>query len=308
MISKQTFVYKTAGDALLQADVYRVPDQAARPAIVWIHGGALIIGDRQTLPSYQAQRYVQAGYTVISIDYRLAPETKLESIIGDLRDAYRWVVESGSDLLEIDADRIAVVGHSAGGYLTLMSGFCVRPRPKALVSFYGYGDIVGPWYSRPDPHYCQEPTVTKEEAYQAIGAAVPTGTPFEGELCDWRWQFYLYCRQQGLWPKLVAGHDPDKEPRWFDSYCPVRNVTSDYPPTLLIHGDQDTDVPFEQSVLMAEELARHHVEHQLIRLHQGHHGFDMEPDAPEDATVADVFGQVLAFLGRNCGGEDPHRF
>jgi len=55
-------------------------------------------------------------------------------------------------------------------------------------------------------------------------------------------------RQNGLWPKEVAGFDPDKEPRAFDRFCPIRNVTKDYPPTLLLHGDNDTDVPHQQSV------------------------------------------------------------
>jgi acetyl esterase/lipase len=81
----------------------------------------------------------------------MAPETRLPAIIQDVQDAYRWVREKGPDLSHIDPSRIAVKGGSAGGYLTLMTGFCVEPRPKALVPLYGYGDIAGPWYSRPDP-------------------------------------------------------------------------------------------------------------------------------------------------------------
>jgi dipeptidyl aminopeptidase/acylaminoacyl peptidase len=51
---------------------------------------------------------------------------------------------------------------------------------------------------------------------------------------------------------LDAGKDRHK----LDGYCAVRNVSRDYPPTLLIHGTEDTDVPYEQSVAMAKELAR----------------------------------------------------
>ena len=69
---------------------------------------------------------------------------------------------------------------------------------------------------------------------------------------------YLYCRQQGLWPKVLTGRDPDEEPRAFDAFCPVRNVTPECPPTLLIHGTKDTDVPYELSVQMAKELAAKH--------------------------------------------------
>ena len=65
--------------------------------------------------------------------------------------------------------------------------------------------------------------------------------------------------------QLKLSDDPDREPRLFDPFCPLRNVTKEYPPTLLLHGDNDTDVPFEQSVLMAKELERHGILHELIR-------------------------------------------
>ena len=62
-----------------------------------------------------------------------------------------------------------------------MAGFRLNPRRMAVVSFYGYGDIAGDWYSRPDPFYNGQPAVTKEAAYQAVGTrliaddeAVPT--------------------------------------------------------------------------------------------------------------------------------------
>jgi acetyl esterase/lipase len=289
-VGKQTYTYKLVGGCEIRADVYRPPDEVVRPVILWIHGGALIGGRRGMISDRQRDMYVDSGCVVVSIDYRLAPETKLAGIIEDVRDGYKWVREKGPELFHIDPDRVAVVGHSAGGYLTLMTGFCVEPRPQALVSFYGYGDIAGPWYSRPDSFYCQQPTVSKEEAYRAVGEAEVSAA--EG---DDRGRFYLYCRQRGLWPREVAGHDPDEEPEAFDALCPVRNVTPDYPPTMLLHGDADTDVPYEQSVMMAEELARAGVEHELVTIPGGPHGFDAT-DAP---AVADAFERVLDFLRRH---------
>ena len=86
-----------------------------------------------------------------------------------------------------------------------------------------------------------------------------------------RSKFYLYCRQQGLWPKLVSGLDPVSGNKSYDPFCPARNVSKDFPPTLLIHGDEDTDVPYEQSVVMAEEFKRHGVPHQFVTVpHSGH--------------------------------------
>jgi acetyl esterase/lipase len=299
MFSKQSYTYKIVAGCQIQADVYRKPDDLVRPAILWLHGGALIFGDRGTLSPDQLERYVSAGYTVVAADYRLAPEVKLDAIIEDLQDAYQWVRARGPDLFGTDPDRIAVIGHSAGGYLTLMTGFCVNPRPQALVSFYGYGDISGEWYSRPDPFYSQEPAVSRDEAYQAVGGPAITGTPFEGGTFEERCRFYVYCRQQGLWPQEVTGHDPDNDPEWFDRFCPVRNVTRDYPPTLLIHGDQDTDVPFEQSVLMAEELARHGAVHELITMPNRGHGLDVDGKGMRDPTISGLFDYVLAFLGKH---------
>ena len=287
-LSKKTYAYKTIGSLLIRADVYRPPDDTIRPAILYIHGGALIMGSRSWLNPVQAKKYLDAGYTIISIDYRLAPQAKLPQIIEDVDDAYRWVRTEGPTLFRIDPNRIAVVGHSAGGYLALMAGVRLKPRPAAVVSFYGYGDITAEWYSRPDPFYNRQPAVSKEEAYQVVGTRVIA----EDEAAK-RERFYLYTRQQGLWPREVVGHDPDRERKLFDPLCPLRNVTTGYPPTLLLHGDNDTDVPFEQSVLMAKELERHGIQHEFIAMPGRGHGFDADMSDP---TIAASFDRVLSFL------------
>lgn len=289
-IIKRTYVYKTVGDLHIRADVYRKNDGTITPAILYIHSGALIMGNRSWLNRIQTEKYLDAGYSVISIDYRLAPETKLPQILEDVADAYRWIRLEGPQLFQIDSSRIAVVGHSAGGYLALMTGFRVDPPPSAIVSFYGYGDIAGEWYCKPDPFYNRQPLVSKEEAYQSVG----TGVISEDEGGK-RERFYLYTRQQGVWPIEVTGHDPDKEHRMFDKFCPVRNITEDYPPTLLLHGDRDTDVPFEQSVLVSKELERSGVKHTFLALKGKGHEFDR---AMDDREVAKAFDSVLAFMKR----------
>jgi acetyl esterase/lipase len=264
----------------LQADVHRPPGDVLRPVIVFIHGGALMMGDRKLTPKAGSllQALLDAGYAVVSIDYRLAPQVKLPAIIEDVSDACKWVRQHGRDLLRVDPDELFVMGQSAGGYLTLMAGTGVDPKPRALVSFWGYGDIAGEWYSRPDPFYRQQPLVTKEEADRNGGA-----------------KLYLYCRQQGLWPHVVTGYDPDKEPRLFDPFCPVRNVTRAYPPTLLIHGTKDTDVPYELSVQMEKALAAEGVVHQLITIPDGGHGFDKR----NTEVAARTYQQVVEFLNKN---------
>jgi acetyl esterase/lipase len=278
----KTYTFKALSDQTngLQADVHRPPGDAPRPVVIFIHGGALMMGDRKlsSRPGSVLKTLLDARYTVVSIDYRLAPHVKLPLIIEDLRDAYDWVRKRGPELFGIDPDQIFVMGQSAGGYLTQMSGFCVQPRPRALVSFWGYGDIAGEWYSRPDAFYRQQPLVTQEEAER----------PGSNKL-------YLYCRQQGLWPKVLTGRDPETEPRAFDPFCPVRNVTKEYPPTLLIHGTKDTDVPYALSVQMDKELTAKGVEHQFITIPEGIHGFRRKIDAEVEART---YAQVLEFLDK----------
>jgi acetyl esterase/lipase len=267
----ETFIYKTVPGLDIKADVIRTekPRRVAR-TLVYIHGGALIMGTRSGVPKTQLDRYLDAGFNVVSIDYRLAPETKLPEIIEDIKDAFIWVRDKGPELFGANPAKLAVAGSSAGGYLTLMTGFAVEPKPKALISFYGYGDVVGDWYAKPDPFYSKKPAVSREAALMSVGT-----TPLvEGG--DGREPFYLYCRQQGLWPREVSGWDPWKEPEKFKPYCPIQNITREYTPTILLHGDRDTDVPYEQSATMAGALSRAGVDNSLVTIEGGGHGFEHE--------------------------------
>ncbi len=266
----ETFTYKTVGELEIKLDLHRVGDEALRPLVVWIHGGALINGHREGVSRRVRAMLLDEGYAIVSIDYRLAPETKLPAIIEDLEDAFRWLRKEGRKRLRVDTARIAVMGGSAGGYLTLTAGYRVKPRPVALVAFWGYGDLVGDWYSRPSEHPRHHRVkLSRQEAYEQVsGPPIADSRNRKGN----GGAFYQFCRQQGLWPKAVSGWDPHRQPEKFHPYMPVRNVTAEYPPTLLIHGGEDTDVPYQQSVMMAEQLEKHGVEHELITIPGGEHG------------------------------------
>jgi dipeptidyl aminopeptidase/acylaminoacyl peptidase len=165
-----------------------------------------------------------------------------------------------------------VAGGSAGGYLTLAMGYRAKPRPSALVAYWGYGDVDGDWYTKPSPWYRKSvPLIDEAEARKAVGGKVLTGTETAAEQKA-RGRYYLYLRQNGLWTKEVSGLDPAKDKRKLDAFCPVRNVTPDYPPTLLVHGMEDMDVPYEQSAAMAKELARQRVRHELVTVRGAGHG------------------------------------
>ena len=300
MTAKTTHTFKTVGKCEIHVDVHEGVGPGARPTIVWLHGGALMFGNRGMIHPAQVELYVNAGYTVIAADYRLAPETKLPEILRDVQDAIAWARSEGSRLFNVDPTRLAIIGHSAGGYLTLLAGRYVQPRPQALVAFYGYGDIVGPWYSTPSAFYCHQPLVSEAEAVAVIGTTEISDPPWR-ESADFdpardRSRFYLYCRQQGCWPQAATGLDPRQDLDALSPFCPVQSVAADHPPTLLLHGDEDTDVPYEQSVMMARALADASINHQLLTIPGGAHGFDA---AMGDPVVAAAFADVLRFLSQH---------
>src|SRR5262249_36340007 len=176
-LPKQTHTFKTVGDLKIQADVYRAEDTKVRPVVVWIHGGALIMGNRKSVPKNLLDLCRDEGYALVSIDYRLAPEVKVPEIITDVEDAFRWLRDAGAKEYHLDPRRLVVTGGSAGGYLTLMTGVAVKQRPKALVAYWGYGDVDGDWYTKPSEFYRKQvPLIDKDEAYKGIGDKVITGS------------------------------------------------------------------------------------------------------------------------------------
>src|SRR5438445_6850866 len=89
----ETYIYKQVGDLKVKADVYTKGASPHRPVLVWIHGGALIVGHRESVDRRLKDAFLETGGAVISIDYRLAPETQLPEIIQDIEDAFHWIRE-----------------------------------------------------------------------------------------------------------------------------------------------------------------------------------------------------------------------
>lgn len=281
---KDSRVYKQTENCSIYADIYYQGGKS--PVIVYIHGGALIFGTRNWLPQEQVELYLNAGFSVVSIDYRLAPETKFELIIEDIQDAITWVRTTAAEWYDFDVNRIALIGSSAGAYLSLLMG-SMNIKPKAIVSFYGYGDILGEWYAEPSKYYCQRPMIKEFEARKYINQLEITDGPWE------RFNFYLYCRQHGLWVEEVIGLDPLHQVDKLVKYNPIDNISLEYPPTLFLHGDKDTDVPYEQSVTMYEKLCGAGVQCELITIQDGDHGFDNNFNDPQ---VQRAFNKILKFL------------
>jgi len=293
---KTTVVYKQVKGLKIHADVYRPATRDVLPVVVWIHGGALINGHREGVSQRVRQWAQDNGCALVSIDYRLAPETQLPGIIADLEDAFRWIRGRGARRFLLDPDRIAVTGGSAGGYLTLAAGYRVQPPPQVLLAYWGYGDLVGDWYSTPSPHARHHRTrFSAQEAWKQVsGPPVSDARDRKGN----GGAFYEFCRRQGIWPTAVTGWDPQREEQKFHPYMALKNVTARYPPTALIHGTADTDVPFEQSTMMAEQFVRHSVPHLMLAVPHGEHGLA----GGDTETIEAVNRRGLAFLGTHLFG------
>lgn len=291
---KSTVVFRQVDGHEVLADVYRPKNGKVCPVIAWFHGGALINGNRERVNPFTLQLAEENGWALVSFDYRLAPETKLPALVSDIEAAFQWLANDGAKEFHLDPGRIVAAGESAGGYLALLAGYRGKPRPVAVVALYGYGSLTGDWYSQPSPHARHnEAKISRAEALQqSDGAIVSDHTKRRGSGSV----IYLYYRQQGTWPEEVSGFDRGSVAERIVPYEPLKNVTSEYPPTLLVHGTDDTDVPYAESKMFSDELQQKGVPHQLITIEQGEHGLGGGDPKKIDAAFQTMGSFVVEHL------------
>ena len=112
-------VFGHGGGRDLKCNVYMPPQQgSARPAVLLIHGGGWVSGDRSQLHGYGIL-LGRIGYVCVTTEYRLAGEAKWPAQLHDVKAALRWM-RANADRLGIDQDKISVEGNSAGAHLSLM--------------------------------------------------------------------------------------------------------------------------------------------------------------------------------------------
>jgi acetyl esterase/lipase len=263
----RSFVFKTVGDLKIKADVYAPEGARGRPVIAWFHGGALMMGSRTGVPKQLIDLSRKENFVLVSFDYRLVPQVKLQEIVKDLEDAMTWLRAKGPNLFGADPKRIAVAGASAGGYLALMSGVVCDPPPTAIVAYWGFGDVDGDWTTKPNANYGKP--ISKEDAWAGVSDKPMTGT--NKQTGGPQAKLFTYFKQTGLWARTATGLDPEKDREKLKAFGPVYHVTADYPPTLMLHGTQDKDVPHSQAVAMAAAFKRAGVEHELFSVEGGGH-------------------------------------
>jgi len=148
-IQKDEYVYKKVGDIKIDAIVYQPTYNTSTinglksPILLVIHGGAYVLGEKDgdgALAHREIQELSSRGWTIVSINYRLAPPAFLSDIVEDVQSAYEWIKHKlpKRNPSPIDTNLIVVLGRSSGGGLALISGYKFDPRPTAIISFFPY--------------------------------------------------------------------------------------------------------------------------------------------------------------------------
>ena len=242
----QNVVYQRANGVSLKLDVITAgPTSTARPTLIYFHGGGLVEGAKEgallnTLP------YLARGMNAVNVEYRMAPDSLAPAAVEDSRCALHWVYDN-ADKYGFDTSKIVVAGHSAGGYLALMTGMLdpsdnfdnactrlpadwregtIRPvKVAAIVNFFGITDFAD---------LLQGPN-TRNFAVRWFG-----DLPNRMELA----------RQ----------------------VSPLSFVRKGNPPIISLDGDKDPIVPYQHAVRLHEALTRQGIPNQLVTIQGGGHG------------------------------------
>ena len=121
-VTKSTEVYSEPCEGIcLKIDIYTGPStNTPRPAVLLIHGGGWTCGSRRD-EGMRAKQLAKLGMVALSVSYRLAPAHLFPAQLDDCCAAFAWL-QSNADRLEVDVDRLAIWGYSAGGHLATLLG------------------------------------------------------------------------------------------------------------------------------------------------------------------------------------------
>ncbi len=251
--------YSRAAGTSLQFDAW-VPDGSGPfPAVIIVHGGGWVSGDRRLSVEPLFDPLKEAGLAWFSISYRLAKGIDADSVpssvasllslgtaVDDVRDAVSYVRAHASEY-HVDANRIALIGESAGAQLASMAA--LKPAAggavQAVVAFYSPSDLVKLLDENP-----RIPPMVRQAVKQSA-----FGDMLYGGLRD---------------------------------LSPVTWVRKDSPPFLLIHGTRDSLVPFEQSKAMCDAMHSAGASCELYSVDGGGHGLRWWESVPGEGGYKQV--------------------
>jgi acetyl esterase/lipase len=240
-------VYKQTSSGPLELDAYRPAGEATgrAPLVVMIHGGGWHRGGRYQMGLSRWAGYLASGgLAVVSIDYRLAPETRYPDSFADCLDAIDWAVDH-AEALGADPDRVGLWGDSAGGHLALLAATS-QTRP----------DFTGP---------------RLRNGGERLAAAVAWYPP-----TDLKALHDSERRARGG-PTTTAGFvgaEPEDDPARWAEVSPMEQAHASAPPSLVLQGTRDLLVPHRQATRYAERLESLGAPIELHIVEEAPHGFD----------------------------------
>ena len=253
---KEGIVIREGSGRSLKADIFLPPlEEKNRPAVLFIHGGGWIEGDRSQLRGYGIL-LARLGFVCMCNSYRLSNESIWPAQVQDVNCAIRYLRANATDL-GLDPNRIGVSGNSAGGHLSLMAAATNYDQ-----IFEGEGGSN---------------EVSSE--IKAVCAIYPPTTIRQLEMLNPLENAFL----------MLMGKEAKKED--FDKASPLNYVTEDYPPCMLIHGSTDSVVRLKDSTKFYEKLIEFNRPASLHIFSEEEHAFDGEPDYGR--AIADL--QALFF-------------
>ena len=227
------------GDRPLLLDLY-VPDNLTKPApaLIFINGGGWMMGNKADYRYYVIE-YAKKGYVTASISYRLSGEAKFPAAVQDAKCAVRWM-RANAAKYKADSYKIAVIGGSAGGHLSLMLG------------------------------YSDDPALEGDAGYAEYSSRVQAVVNFYGVVdCTTE---YGKGRQE---PITFIGKTYDEAPELWEQNSPIFHLTADDPPTLTFHGTIDELVPVAQADTLHAKLDELGINNRLDKFEGWPHTMDL---------------------------------
>ncbi len=220
----RNIVYRRIAGTILKLDVVApATDGTNRPAIMQIHGGSWVMGDKREQGWPLMSHLAANGWVCFNLNYRLSPGATFPDHLVDLKAGLVWIREHAEEW-GIDPDFIAVTGGSAGGHLAALMALTVN-----------------------DPEY--QPGF--EDADTSLQAAIPIYGVYDltSRLGTNRLPFW-YRRLETQIMKAFRDEEPEK----FRRASPIDQIHPEAPPFFVIHGDRDTLAPVEEAWYFADQL------------------------------------------------------
>jgi acetyl esterase/lipase len=245
--------YCTMDGEAQKMDLYLPGEGGPWPVLVYVHGGGWTAGDKANTMGIGGEQI--QGYALASINYRLYPAVRFPKMIEDVKCAIRSL-RAHATQLNLDPNRIAAMGASAGGH---------------LVSLLGTSDQTTGWDVG---EYLDQ-----SSRVQAVVALAPA-TDFSQEFLDPDNQL-----------ELLNLFGPEN----LLTASPVTYVSPDDPPFLLVHGDQDTLLPVQQSQSLHAKLQEAGVPAQLVIVENADHSLTAA-DGSAVPTIEQIHLIIFEFL------------